>query len=713
MSDEIGQTLDGKYRLTRLLGTGPTSRVYLAVDTGLGRLVVVRILNDELAGDPAALKSFYERMQRESRTTDDFIVKVLSGRFPTTVTTGSEAPYFVYQYLSDGSLRAMLDLNGPLSPAQAITIGLGVAKGLRTAHDKGSIHYDIRPENILFDDARVPHIKDFGLARALAASSLTEPFGHGPDSVLYGAPEIKTGAELTTAYDVYSLGLVLAECVTGAVPLTGATTAETIRLRSEQDLRLPGEFGPLGAVLEAAGRVDPDKRPSAAELASELAAISRSFPEGQPLPTVPTLDLEAQTQELDRPVITTTARPAGRTRASAPLVRPVSDDSGRPEGPGSPSGVAPHGPASGAGFAEPASDPEADFATVVDSALQESLLEASRPRSFGPVAPFGRSTTNEEEDAPTDSAITRRRRSGALRVAPVVLVLLLAAGGGFAYWWTAIRIPQHTLPSVRGTELESAVKTLHKLRFVVDSRARERKDGTKPGEVIAQDPAPGTVLGEGDTVTLTVSLGPTLRTFPALAGRTRDEAVATLQAADLTLGNETPGYDETVPAGTVISAAVSPGSPAVDAEGKVPRDTAVDLVVSAGPAPRTVPSGLIGASVDQARAALAEVQLVANVIEAYDEKAPKGQIISSSAKSGEQLPRDSKVTLTMSIGPAPIAVPDVRGQTGSAAATVLENAGFVVEGIEGSPTGIVLQTDPTPGEKRQRGTSVRIFTKSR
>ncbi|MCB1255707.1 MAG: PASTA domain-containing protein [Microthrixaceae bacterium] len=724
VSEEVGQTLDGRYQLSQLLGSSPASRVYLALDTNLSRLVVVRILNSDLTTDHQALQDFNARMHRESRASDDFIVKLLSGRTPTDTEVGLEAPYLVYQFLSGGSLRAMLDANGPLSVAQTVAIGLAVSRGLRIAHEKGAVHYDIRPSNILFDDNQVAHIKDFGLAKALAESSLTEPFGMGSNSVLYGAPELVTGADVDGKCDVYSLALVLAECVTGSVPLSGSTTAETLRIRADQDLELPAEMGPLRRLLESAGRVDPSQRPDAATLSHALSDISNDLTDDGPLPTVPTLDIGSETMEMERPVIATTVRSSKRSDGAELRDRPdpavgntdhaqsstdstsVVEDSADVD---EPAVSKVHR------FAEPASDPEPGFATVVDPTIQESLLEASKPRSFGPVEPFGRESGGNEgtELAAPPEPSGRPRRNKRRRVLVGVLLVVALAAGGYAFWWFQIRIPQHLVPTTQGQDVTVATKALKRLNFVVDTSQSDRRDGTKPGQVLSQSPAPGTSLSEGETVKLNVSLGPTLRTLPSLTGLSREDALNTLMASDLVLGTETPQADESVPAGTVISSGVSPDSPAVDANGQVPRDTAVDLVVSSGPAPRVVPSGLIGASVDQARAALEEVQLVANVLEAYDEKAPKGQIVSSSAASGEELPRGSKVTLTMSIGPAPITVPDVRGQSGSAGASALEKAGFEVEGIEGSPSGVILQTDPTPGEKRQRGTAVRIFTKSR
>lgn len=671
-----------------VLGTTSTSVIYLALDSVVDRRVVVRVLRDELAADHESVSVFRDRMQRESSLVYDNILPVyFSGEVASSSAEGRTVPYFVTEFLGGGSLRTMLDANGPLSLSQTVRIGIYVSKALANAHMKGALHLDLRPENILFadDTDRSLRIKDFGLARALAESSLTEPIAAGPSAPVYSAPEVLSGGEADGRSDVYSLGLVLAECLTGTVPLTGSTTSETFQIRTTEDFVPTTDFGPLQPVLESACRTDRTSRPDAATLVRRLEDIAGLLEKPDPLPIVPTLGSGSETLELDRRLITTTshvenASPAAPVPASTPQVAP--------EPPRRP--------------VEPASDPEPEFGLVVEGEELESILAAGRPRSLGPV---------DALDGELTSPPRRRRRWPWVLAA--VLVVLASVAGGFVYWWSEIRVPTHLVPDVVGSQLDEASRTLGDLGFEVDASTRERRDGTVPDQVLAQDPGPRTELGEGETIRLTVSLGQTLRTFPALEGMGRDEAVAAIESSDLVLGSESSAHDEEVPAGVVLSATVADGGPAIDADGQVPRDTAVDLVVSDGPAPREVPAGLVGSSAQEARAALEAVQLGATILEEYDEKVPIGAIISSSAEPGELLERGTKVVLKMSKGPAPIPVPNVIGMTGSAAAAKLEADGFTVQGIEGSPSGAVLQTDPTPGERHPRGTAVRIFTKSR
>jgi serine/threonine-protein kinase len=263
-----------------------------------------------------------------------------------------------------------------------------------------------------------------------------------------------------------------------------------------------------------------------------------------------------------------------------------------------------------------------------------------------------------------------------------------------------------------GDDVAAATADAEDLGWTVDDSTEDRRDGTSPGEVLAQDPAVGDALAEGEVIRLTVSLGPTLTVLPAVEGVAEPDATAALAEAGFVVGEVTRSFDEEVPADAVISAVPADASLAVDSQGRLPRETTIDLVVSDGPAPRVVPAGLQGARATDAVAALEAVQLTPRQNESFSEVVPEGYVISVSQAPGAELGRGTEVVLEVSKGPAPIAVPDVRYNSGAIAAELLEQAGFSVSGIEGSPSGMVLATDPPAGELHPRGTSVRIFTRN-
>lgn len=712
LTDETGRVLGGRYRLVAPVGTGTSSRVFLAIDLQLKRRVAVKLLHAALAEDQAFLQRFRAEARAAGALNHPNIVSVFDWGEDTA--EGALVPYLVTEYLGGGSLRSMLDHSGVLSQSQTLVVGLQTARALAHAHLRGLVHRDVKPGNLLFDEEGRLRLADFGLARALAEASWTEPSGSMAGSTRYASPEQALGRRLDGRSDVYSLTLLLVECVTGQVPLMGETTASTLALRTQSDLELDASLGGLRSVLERAGRLDPTDRPEAAEFEIALMAAAEELARPEPLPIVLTLGVAEQTAELRQ----VSGLGLIQNLGAEPELRslPEQTDSGQAG-----SGIRPiskEGPA----YPGLAADPEPQFAAAVpiasdDQAFADPAFGATSAATTvaGPatVLASGQHGSPDEHaqgsGVPTEKPPRSARKKPRTRtlVAAGCAVLILALAG----WWFFIRVPVHAVPDLIGLNLNVATAQAQDLGYVVDSSTKDRQDGTVAGQVLAQTPAPDESLAEGSTVQLTVSLGATLTPLPAVVGLPEAEARTALEAAGLAVGAVTRSMNEEVAKDAVISATSAAGQEPVNAQGEIPRGTVVDLAVSDGPAPRVVPDGLVGAPVDQARTALAAVQLEAAVNEDYSETVPPGYIISSNKEPGTEVPRGYTLTLIMSKGPAPIAVPDVRNLSGSAAAAQLESQGLAVSGIEGPPSGLVLQTDPTPGELVPRGTAVRIFTK--
>jgi serine/threonine-protein kinase len=724
-SAEIGRELGGRYRLVAPIGIGTSSRVFLAVDTQLRRRVAVKLLHAALAADDAFLRRFRAEARAAGALSHPNIVAVYD--WGEDETDEGMVPYLVTEYLGGGSLRRILDRGRPLSPSQALIVGLDTARALGHAHRRGLIHRDVKPGNLLFDTEGRLRLADFGLARALAEAAWTEPSGTMLGTARYASPEQALGRRLDGRSDVYSLALVMVECVTGQVPFAADTTTGTLALRTQSDLPVPADLGGLRGPIARAGRLDPESRPDADELEISLMAAAESMPRPEPLPLVATLDEAEITAELrlvegigglgavavlsdhDEPDVVDRRVGERPDPDGADAVRPDADDltaaptdrsadADQPDGPGEPG------------------EPVVLERSPIVVAEEHHLLAASRPASFGRVEPFVPAATapgGEVVDvgpaaAPSTSPRPKRRWPRRLAFALAILAVL----GGAAAWWFLIRVPVHDVPDVVGRDVGEVRAVAKDNGWTLDDDTVVRVDDTRPGEVVEQSPRAGVGLAEGETLVVTVSLGPSLVGVPDVVGKPLEQATAEIEAAGLAVGATSEAADETIPAGAVVSAGPAPGQEAPAADGTVPKGTELALVVSTGPAPRVVPDGLTGIQVADAKAKLASVQLTAAVQETFDEAVPAGIVISAGTPPGTSVPRDTAVPLVVSKGPAPIVVPSVNGMTGTAAAAALQSAGFGVSGIEGSPSGLVLATDPPAGESHPRGSPVRIFTRS-
>jgi eukaryotic-like serine/threonine-protein kinase len=272
------------------------------------------------------------------------------------------------------------------------------------------------------------------------------------------------------------------------------------------------------------------------------------------------------------------------------------------------------------------------------------------------------------------------------------------AGGGGAVAWNASRDRTVAVPELvelDGTVAADAVRAA-KLKPIVE---REQSETVAPGRVIGQDPQPGSRLDRNDDVTIRVSSGPLPRQVPALVGLSVIEATVALEDVELTVGEVTTRFDEQAPEGQIVESVQS---------GEVPRDSAVDIVVSSGPEPRQVPN-LSGMTPDQAKAALPD-GLTGEIVEEFHPTVPAGQVIAANYKPSTPLPRGSVVKIRVSKGPELVPVPETSGASVSRATDALRAAGLAVAGVVGAPDAAVVRTDPPAGSPVRPGTPVMLVT---
>jgi eukaryotic-like serine/threonine-protein kinase len=299
-----GRLIDRRYRLVEIIGSGGMATVHRAVDTRLDRTVAVKLLRREVLAD----SDIAMRFRREA-----LAATVL--RHPNIVAcleTGTDngQPYLVMELIEGEDLAARLRRGGRLEPAEAARIGLDVARALGVAHVRGIVHRDVKPGNILLARDGRAMVTDFGIARLAADAEGAVP-GTTLGSVHYFSPEQATGATTTAASDVYSLGLVLFESLTGQRAWGGDTTAQLVAARIDAAAPSPRAIRPevpaaLDAVVVRALDPDPAGRyQNGGAMAAALESVVAS-----PDPSSPTV------------AIATVARPAAAATPVAPPLRP-------------------------------------------------------------------------------------------------------------------------------------------------------------------------------------------------------------------------------------------------------------------------------------------------------------------------------------------------------------------------------------------------------
>jgi serine/threonine-protein kinase len=740
--DRVGQVLGGRYRLLAPVGTGASASVYLADDVTLRRRVAVKILHDALAEDEAFLRRFRAEAHAAAQMNHPHVVAIYDwGQDPDT-----HIPYLVTEYLGGGSLRAMLDAGAPLSLSQTLLVGLEAARGLEYAHRRGFVHRDIKPANLLFDEDARLRIADFGLARALAEAAWTEPMGAVLGTARYASPEQARGETLDGRSDVYSLALVMVEAATGTVPFSADTTIGTLMARIHQPLPVPDELGALAQPLRWAGDPDPTKRPDAAEFGAALMGAASSFDRPAPLALagtrVPTgefgdrdptalpgssvstpEDIPASDRtELDGIVVggatVAAAHAAGASGEAvtddieiidvaddpAPVIDPDGTTVASSRWEGRPSGVVP-------AVVIDAESPAGPGTTIFDASdhldpdtedVPSSRRDRKRQRKTAgaAVGPGATATATLERTTADDGG--RRRRRWPFVVLLTALVLGAAAAGG-AYWYYEVRVPWYAAPELVGMPAVDVASAVAPNEWTVTT-TEDFSETVPKDQVISQDPAPGVELPRGASISVVVSRGQPFVAVPAdLVGLPFSEASAKLGEVGLGVGGIERRYDEQIPAEHVI--ALGPDTPV-----RIPKRSFVGLVVSNGPAPRTMPE-VVGSTEEDARAAIEGAGLEVVVADPeFSETVDEGKVISASSEAGATLARGDTVRIVVSKGPPMVEVPDVKGKSVEDAEAALEAAGLEVSGTKGSTRRDVTSTDPAAGTKVKPGTKVELTT---
>jgi len=631
----IGLLVDERYRVTRRLARGGMATVYVAQDERLDRPVALKVMHPHLADSDA----FVERFRREARSAARIVHPGVVSVFDQGIVTGQG--FLVMELIDGTNLRQLLRAQGAFTIPQALRYTADTLEALRAAHRVGVIHRDIKPENILVPTDGPAKVTDFGLARAASEVSMSST-GNMLGTVAYIAPEIATTAEADARSDIYSVGIMLYEMLTGAVPWAGESplqiashhVSDNVPSPSAAQPWIPREIDDLVAALTAR---EPANRPADASDAIDLVARAAAAIPSDLANRRADVAPEERHRALETGALNTEIMPAQFTR---PLPAPASSS----------------------------------VALVHTSGATQVAAAASPPK--------------------------KSTRAAAWIV--LVVLLLVVAGLGGRWWWTEYGPGSYlTMPETTGRTLTDVQADLDALGLHTQVE-EEFSDDVDTGSVTRSDPEGGSSVHKRAQVQLYVSKGVDMKTVPELTGKSQDEAQRSLTEAGLAVGAVTDAYSEDVPQGQVISQSVAAGT-------SLAHDSAVDIVLSKGRQPLTVPT-LSGLSASAAKSAIEDLGLVAAPTDAYSDTVAEGQVISQQTREGSTLYRGDSVAYTVSKGPEKVAIPDVVGLQREEARSRLESAGFTVkeEAILGGFFGTVRSSDPAAGTMTKKGSTVTI-----
>jgi serine/threonine-protein kinase len=628
----IGRLIDGRYQVRSRIARGGMATVYLATDLRLERRVAVKVMHGHLADDSQFKQRFIQEARSAARLAHPNVVNVFDQG------QDDDSAYLVMEYLPGITLRDLLQEHGALTGEQTIDIAEAVLSGLAAAHKAGIVHRDLKPENVLLaDDGRIK-IGDFGLARAASANTATGAALLG--TIAYLSPELVTRGIADARSDIYAVGIMMFEMLTGEQPYKGEQPMQiayqhandSVPPPSNVNPRVPAELDEL--VLWATAR-DPEERPRDARVMLE------------------------QLRETE--TLLHTALPTATTAVQKTMVLPSARQN-----------------------------------TAETQVLGGRAPLA--PQETGPVSPNAAKLSTKSE---------ARRRRGWLAF---VLVLVLAIAAGGAGWWFGAGPGAHvTIPtSIVKEQPDAARAALTALGVeVADELEHDHSVDVEAGLIMGSDPEPGASVRKGSTVTLIVSDGPAPTTVGVLAGLTLTQAQAEIEAAGLVMDDD-PEYVFGEQAKDVVLTAfigdtdVSQGG----AEGLF-QGQAVRLKVSAGPLP-----SIQGLTIDEATAELAKYEVDADPSpqEQYSDDVAEGKVIGI-VEQGEIHPGGT-VLLSVSLGPEPVVVPEVIGETWAVAKQQLLDVGFKLDYnafVDNAPSFFTVKSvDPAPGSSQPKGTTLKV-----
>lgn len=565
MDKYLGTTLDDRYEILEIIGAGGMAVVYKATDLRLNRFVAVKILRDELARDEEFRARFQTEAQAVAMLSHPNIVSVYD------VSHSDDVEYIVMELIEGVTLMQYMLKKGVLGWKEALHFAVQISKALEHAHEKGIVHRDIKPQNIMLLRDGTIKVADFGIAALESAQEQRSSQTVG--SVHYIAPEQAKGEQPDTRSDIYSLGVVMYEMLTGSMPYDGET-AEQIALKhitgnavppQELNPDIPDELARI--TLKAMNAGINDRYQSAAELLSDLEAFRKLQASRRASSDDLTEDYDGiipDVEPIGRTGEMTKVKYARRRKRS----KKVSIMSGA-------AGVLIFMIAifvflwnywlrdifSAAERIELPNFVGQNYESVVNDSSYKGLYAFTVTYSIDPTIPEGEIISQDPE------------AGRSMMIVPEGIEVTLTVSTG---------VREAQVPDVLNRSYSEATLMLQNAGFKVDPQYAS-SDTVTEGYIISTDPAPGEPLAEGSTVFITISSGPVEHTvsMPNLVGYTESEAISILHSNNLVYADTT-FIESDQEKGTVIRQSIN-------AYEDVPERTRIYIWVSTGPAETPAP----------------------------------------------------------------------------------------------------------------------------
>ncbi|ODR09827.1 serine/threonine protein kinase [Mycolicibacillus koreensis] len=617
--------LSDRYELGDILGFGGMSEVHLARDQRLHRDVAIKVLRADLARDP----SFYLRFRREAQNAAALNHPAIVAVYDTgeAETESGPLPYIVMEYVDGVTLRDMVHNDGPLAEQRAIEIIADACQALNFSHQHGIIHRDVKPANIMISKTNAVKVMDFGIARALADSGNMTQTAAVIGTAQYLSPEQARGEPVDARSDVYSLGCVLYEILTGEPPFVGDSPVAVAYQHVREDpvppsQRKPGLSPGLDAVVLKALAKNPDNRyQTAAEMHADLIRVYNGE-----VPEAPKVLTDA-----DRTAMLRSASAAGAGPHTDPLPRQPLDFSGDRNA----SSVTRWLVAvavlavltvavtvvinmfSGGGRAHELAVPDVQGMVSADAVaeLQKKGFEV-------------RTEQKADSVVPPDHVISTEPAAESTAHKGDVITVKVSYGP-----------EQRQIPDVASLSYDAAIKKLEDRGFSKFKRSESPSTPELKDRVVGTNPPVNSTSAITNEITVIIGTGPETKDVPAVSGQTVDEAEKTLTLSGFTKVNPV-SVDSTEPAGQVVGTRPATGE-------NVPVDTVIELQVSKGN--QFVMPDVKGMFWTDAEPLLRALGWTGVLVKGPDVDAggdSRNRVISQSPSAGQGVNTDGNITLT-------------------------------------------------------------------